>query len=167
MAVLGTSVAEIVQHAGGLLFDYGIAGWDLIVLGPADTRCRALQILGTHTFTPDSALSSSVNQAALSGEDPQIHVVVGAEGLFRDQPRMNEAVSELFDCNCADVMLWSNPNETDLPRMTKYRMSNAARAFKAQALCAAGTTPLDGDAHTEFFIPVRTSGGRIAVECCG
>jgi hypothetical protein len=151
IAVVGTSVAEIVQHAGGFLFDYGIAGWDVTVIAPANAGCRALQILGARVLDLDSKRTLSTYRSSLPGDDLTVDAVMGQADLFRARQELPEVLSRRFDCAAADFLLWGDLKTIDRPRLREYRMSIAAKAFKNRALEAVGTISLDGSRHTEVF----------------
>ena len=151
LAVVGASVAEIVQHTGGLLFDYGIDGWDVTVIAPAVTRCRALEILGAGVLDLDSKPALSTYRSSRSGDDLKVDAVMGQADLFRTRQELPEVLSRWFDCAAAEFLLWGDLKTIDRPRLREYRMSIAAKAFKSRALEAAGTISLDGSRQTEVF----------------
>ena len=59
LAVLGTSVADVVRCVGGWLFDRAMAGWDVTVLVYDHHDDRPLRILGAATLNLESALATT------------------------------------------------------------------------------------------------------------
>ncbi|MEV0708405.1 hypothetical protein [Nocardia aurea] len=133
LAVLGTSVEDVVRHAGGLTVDLVLNGWDVTVLVADDTDARALDILGTDVLDLESAL-------ARPGRSPWPHVAVVAAELYERDDRLRDAMLETIDAGPTELVLWGDPwpvgsdHETE---SVQHRLSGAAQAFKTHALHAA------------------------------
>lgn len=63
--VVASDVADIVQSAGGWLYDRIVAGWQVNVLLPPTSDARALRILGVRTRGPGPARSAELGGAGL------------------------------------------------------------------------------------------------------
>jgi hypothetical protein len=143
--VVARNVPEVVKFAGGWLVDRVMAGWDVTVLISGDDDVRPLQILGVDTADLETAMQ-------LWEDRPHPQTVAVAADLFVSDARVREGVLGALDQGLTEVTLWGEswPAELDSTVDTvQHELSGAARAFKAQALAAAGDTePVDG---TEVF----------------
>lgn len=149
--VLAPSICPTVRHAGGWLFDLGMAGWDVIVLGPSDDP-RPLRILGARAVDPTAATPPAPGQSW-----PEA-VAVDA-GLYASNERVRAVVRTILDAGTTEVRLWwddAAPAPERGRRVIHHQLSLAARAFKAQALAAAHE-PADAVATTESFRSARLS----------
>ncbi|OBK97061.1 hypothetical protein A5645_00805 [Mycobacterium asiaticum] len=123
---------DVVQTAGGWLFDRVMAGWQVNVMLPGGGDDRSLRILGVQVLDLESELdlSAPLSQSlAVSGE------AFIAHGCLRE--KMRKAMGNRL----VEVALWGQgwPLGTDRSLVrTEYQLSAAARAFKGQALRAAG-----------------------------
>lgn len=127
--VIGTDVADVVQSAGGWLYDRVMAGWEVNVLMPRGGDRRALQILGVRTVDLATALSAGGTGLAVSAG------AYAAEGCVR------EALQAALDHRLTEVTVWGEgwPARIDgVTTAVRYPLSAAARVFKGQALAAAG-----------------------------
>lgn len=143
--VVAPSVGEVVRNAGGWLVDRVMAGWDVTVLIAGDDDIRPLQILGVETADLETAMQ-------LWEERPHPQTVAVAADLFVSDARVREGVLGALDQGLTEVTLWGEswPQELDSTvDNVQHELSAAARAFKAQALAAAGDT--DPVARTEVF----------------
>ncbi len=145
--VVAPSVAEVVRNAGGWLVDRVMAGWDVTVLisGDDDGDVRPLQILGVETGDLETAMQ-------MWEERPHPQTVAVAADLFVSDVRVREGVMGALDQGMTEVTLWGEswPQELDSTvDFVQHELSAAARAFKAQALAAAGDT--DPVNRTEVF----------------
>lgn len=146
LVVVAPTVAEVVQSAGGWLFDQMVAGWDVLVLTADRGDERPLRILGATAVGLESALASP-----LRGPQPQAVAVAAA--LYRTDPRIRARLDAAFDAGLVDVRVWDHrdsPGPDDDPAAMPYTPSAAARAFKRQALVAAAV-PTDTCAAPEVF----------------
>lgn len=133
--VVAPTVLSAVTYAGGWIYDRSMAGWDVTVLVDDDADRLPLQILGAETLSLESVLTDWADRP-----HPQT-VAVAADLLDRD-PRVLEHVRVALEQGATEVTLWGEerlPAELDC-RVdgVRHHLSGAARAFKAQALAAAG-----------------------------
>ncbi len=143
--VVAPSVAEVVRNAGGWLVDRVMAGWDVTVLVTGDDDIRPLQILGVETADLEAVM-------ALWEERPHPQTVAVAAELFVSDARVRAGVLGALEQGFTEVTLWGEqwPEELDSTiDSVQHELSAAARAFKAQALAAAGDT--DPFGRTEAF----------------
>lgn len=146
LVVVAPTANEVIKYAGGLVFDRGMAGWDVTVLVQDDPTARALQILGAQTVDFESAF-----EWRGFGFHPQ--AVVTAGSLYERDDRVRDGVQQILEDGETEVTLWGDrlPSELDTRIGTvRHRLSVAARAFKAQALAAA-SLPADAVGLTEVF----------------
>ena len=156
--VVAASVADVVQSAGGWLFDRAMAGWDVTVLvadrGDEQSDDRPLQILGAQALDLEYALA-----ARASGVDtrPNPQAVAVAADLFGCDERIRQGVLQALDQGVTEVTLWGETWPAELEGsvgLVEHRLSMAAQTFKAQALAAAlavETVPQEPIGHTETF----------------
>jgi hypothetical protein len=146
LLVVAPNPVEVVRYAGGWLFDRAIAGWDVRVLTADPANSRPLRILGVRPFHLEPTLASPVR-----GPRPQA-VAVAAE-LYDADARVRRLVHAALDDGMTDCRLWADRWPTGFAEgadAVRYRMSTAARAFKAQAM-AALAAPVDELQTTETF----------------
>jgi hypothetical protein len=138
-------VVEVVQLAGGWLFDRAMAGWEVTVLTADHTDCQPLRILGARAVDMEDALAAPV--AA-----PRPQAVAVRADLYGSDVRIRRMVLDALGDDRTEVMLWGDPRPADLggAGSVRHRLSVAARAFKAQALAAAAA-PVDSAEVTETF----------------
>ena len=69
--VVALSAADVVQSAGGWLYDRVMAGWEVTVLLPHGCDTRSLRILGVQALDPGSrpALTESTSQSLAVSAD--------------------------------------------------------------------------------------------------
>jgi hypothetical protein len=138
--VIGASVADVVQSAGGWLFDRRMAGWDVNILLSEHDDVRALHILGAATVDLRSGLASF-----LRGPERAAALAVAADLLANDAS-IEEEVLEAVRSGLTEVALWGDSRPTNVGSQvdsTEYRLSAAARVFKGHALAAAGLVDLE------------------------
>jgi hypothetical protein len=132
--VVATSTVDVVQSAGGWLYDRVMAGWEVTVLLPHSRDSRSLRILGVQTselqaqfaLTPTGSTSQSL--------------AVSAEAFTADA-RVRDKVLKSLDNGLTEVALWGDGWPLGVNRaMTRaqHLLSAAARSFKGHALAAAG-----------------------------
>lgn len=147
LAVLGNDPTDLVQHAGGLLFDHVMAGWNVTVLVPAEADPRPLRILGTRIIDLETALAMDLEPALASRRrSPWPHKVVLAGDLCAHNDRLHEAVLDSFDHGDTNTMLWGphRPTVDDNDAIpVEHQLSRAARAFKSHALAATSGAAAD------------------------
>jgi hypothetical protein len=131
--VIATNVAEVIESAGGWLFDRAMAGWDVNLLTDESAHTRSLQILGIKTQSLKSVLEATTQW-------PQVHAIAVAADVFNTEACVREHVLNILDRGLAEVTLWGDTWPADFhhrAERVQHRLSAAARAFKAHALTAA------------------------------
>jgi hypothetical protein len=145
--VVAADVADVVRFAGGWMYDRVMAGWDVTVLLAAGADERPLHILGVETADLESAL-------ALWAERPHPQTVAVAADLFASDERVRRGVLGALEQGMTEVTLWGDswPAEfDDSVGRVQHHLSAAARAFKTQALTAAGDPAADLVGSAETF----------------
>jgi hypothetical protein len=132
VAVSLVSAADVVQSAGGWLYDRVMAGWEVTALLPDGCDTRPLRVLGVQALDPEVrfALTGSTSQS----------LAVSAEAFTADA-RVRDKVLESLDGRLTEVALWGDGWPLGVNRaMTRAQhvLSAAARRFKGCALAAAG-----------------------------
>jgi hypothetical protein len=148
--VVAANVADVVRFAGGWLYDRAMAGWDVTVLVADHPDERPLQILGVAILDLEYAL-------ATVGLRPAPQTLAAAADLFDCDSRVREGVLQALDQGATEVTLWGQTWPAELDShvgLVEHRLSAAARAFKAQALAAAGIC-------TDAMRPVETFRSRV------
>jgi hypothetical protein len=151
LVAFSPSVHEMVEAAGGLLFDRAAAGWEVVVFVDAETGYRPLEVLGVSIVKSFDLVTRDV---AIPSAD-----MVVASAVLHDDLRVRRFVVEASRCS-GDVAVWGGswarpPHE--LPNILEYALSAAARAYKYQALLAANDGEPRQPAATESFHRVRTT----------
>ncbi len=134
--VVAAGAIDVAQAAGGWLYDRVMAGWEVTALVPHGCDTRPLQILGVRASDLDTKLASGL---AVTGPVSQ-SLAVSAEAFTADD-RVLERVREARGHRLTEVVLWGDGWPLGVNRgMTRVQhvLSAAARAFKIQALMAAG-----------------------------
>lgn len=134
--VVAPTVEDAVRFAGGWVYDRVMAGWDVTVLVGSDEDVRPLEILGADVLNLESVLEAWELR-------PHPQSVAVAAGLFDRDDRVRRGVLSALEQGATEVTLWGTPLPTELDSSVdsvQHRLSAAARAFKAQALAAAGAT---------------------------
>jgi hypothetical protein len=140
--VLAGSAVDVVQSAGGFLYDRAMAGWEVTVLlprqadGPYFDDSRALRILGVRVVDLQSDLTSEY-------DGPMPHSLAVSAEVYTADARVRERLVEARGHRLTEVALWGEGWPLAMNRgMTRvhYVLSAAARVFKRQALTAAGIT---------------------------
>lgn len=133
--VIAVSALDVVQSAGGWLYDRAMAGWRVTVSLPDGRDARCLRILGVRALELEE-------QFASPGPASQ-SVAVSAEAFAAD-PRVRDKVLTALDDRLTEVTLWGQtpsgwPLRVDRGvARAQYALSAAARRFKGHALAAAG-----------------------------
>jgi hypothetical protein len=131
MTVVGFSAADVVAATGGWLYDRRMAGWQVTALVADRTGERGLRILGADV----SDLGADL-EAVTDDPDRVCTLAIAAE-VFAADRRVRRFVSSAE--SRAEVALWGDPACLgENVSAVSYRLSAAARAFKAQALMAVG-----------------------------
>jgi hypothetical protein len=132
LVVVGASAADVVQWAGGWLYDRVMAGWEVTVVLPQGCDSRALRILGVRVSDADARID-------LAGSRSQ-SLAVSAEAFGTDE-RVREKVLESLGDRLTEVALWGDGWPLAVNRamtQAQHVLSAAARRFKGYALAAAG-----------------------------
>ncbi|WP_157171912.1 hypothetical protein [Nocardia higoensis] len=133
VAMVAPRPIDIVRCAGGWLFDRSTAGWEVTVLVRDHSHARSLQILGATVLDFEQAL-------AVPTHDIWPQTLAIDPSMYTSDPRVREGVLGCLDGGEIEVGVWGElpaELETRVSPMA-YRISVAARAFKACALRAAG-----------------------------
>jgi len=143
--VVAASAADVVQSAGGWLYDRVMAGWEVTVLVPHGCDSRSLRILGVRALDAEAlpALTASSSQS----------LAVSAQAFTADA-RVREKVLASLGDRLTEVALWGDGWPLGVNRaMTRAQhvLSAAARRFKGYALAAAGI-PCDSVDPTEMLL---------------
>ncbi|HEY9313227.1 hypothetical protein [Williamsia sp.] len=144
--VVGRSVTDVVQHAGGLVYDRVMAGWDVTVILTDNCDTRAVQILGADVADLENALATEG-----FGRIPQAIAI--ATDLFKSDDRVQGGVVRALASGTVDVSFWGDswPLDSDINNTSVvHQLSFAAQAFKSHALAAAAIPAGIAD-HPEVF----------------
>ncbi len=128
--VVATSAADVVQSAGGWLYDRVMAGWEVSVSLPHGCDTRALRILGVQALCPDDHPTGARSHS----------LAVSAEAFAADA-LVREKVLEAMDDRLTEVALWGDGWPLAVNRamaQAQHVLTAAARRFKGYALSAAG-----------------------------
>ncbi|GAA4983899.1 hypothetical protein GCM10023205_62270 [Yinghuangia aomiensis] len=136
LVLAAPTVGDVVQAAGGLIFDRMIAGWHVLVLVAEPGDQRPLQVLGAVALDLESALASPLR-------GPRPHAIAVAADLYHAHRQIRDRLHVTADGSPAEVRLWGHgdPGSRSDRTASRYRPSAAARAFKTQALMAASQPP--------------------------
>ncbi|MGO9509847.1 MAG: hypothetical protein ACLPXZ_21805 [Mycobacterium sp.] len=138
--VLAGSAVDVIQSAGGFLYDRAMAGWEVTVQLPRRTHgrnfedSRPLRILGVRVSDLQSDLTSEY-------DGPMPHSLAVSADVYSADARVRERLVEARGHRLTEVALWGEGWPLAMNRgMTsvQYVLSAAARVFKRQALAAAG-----------------------------
>jgi hypothetical protein len=134
LTAIAPSTVEVVRSAGGWLFDQVMAGWDVTVLTTDHGDSRPLEILGARVHDLETILALPLVGGCLQA------IAVRAD-LYESDERVRGMVLRAAGEGQADIRFWGDFRREDpgpgAGRLS-HRLSLAARAFKAQALAAAG-----------------------------
>lgn len=142
--VVAPNVDDAVRAAGGWMFDRVMAGWDVRVMVAEGGDFRPLRIIGAEIADLETELVRGP-----AGTHPNA-LAVAAELYGRDG-RIREGVRQALEHGGTEVTLWGDFWPSELDRSVgsvQHRLTVAARAFKAQALTAAGIADEPGWAET-------------------
>lgn len=133
--VSGRDVADVVQHVGGWLYDRARAGWDVAVAVSDGQDVTALRILGVRTERPGPDGDATA--------PPRAFAVAASVGAIADDDTLRHHVTTTLKRGVAEVTLWGGAGDEATgvahgATPVEYVLSAAARAFKTQALRAAG-----------------------------
>jgi hypothetical protein len=153
--VIAARVVEVVEFVGGWLFDRAMAGWQVtVLLASPDQDPLPLHILGGEVVDLGT-------RPLLDGCRPSPDALAVAADLCHRDISIREEVQHALDCGRSEVALWGPPWHTDTDLhghvdVVEYRLSIAARAFKARAL-AATVQPIESTPVIEVIRSYRTA----------
>ncbi len=130
--VVASSAADVVQSAGGWLYDRVMAGWEVTVLLPHGCDTRALRILGARALNSDERPEPA---------GPRRHSLAVSAEAFAADALVREQVLEALADRLTEVALWGDGWPLAVNRamnQAQHVLSTAARRFKGHALAAAG-----------------------------
>lgn len=130
--VVAAGAADVVQSAGGWLYDRVMAGWEVTVRLPHSCDARALRILGARV--------SDCRSGWYETEIADQGLAVSA-AAFRADPLVRDRVLASLDGGLTEVALWGDGWPLNVDRAmsrAQHVLSAAARTFKGHALLAAG-----------------------------
>lgn len=147
--IVGRTVLDVVAAAGGWLYDRATAGWDVTVMIDDAEDARPLEILGAKVLDLASVLTQWEHW-------PHPQTIAVCAEMFDGHAQVRQGVIDALEHSSTEVTLWGDvPAELGSDVDARHhRLSAAARAFKAQALRAAGvdTDASEAwDAHIETF----------------
>lgn len=146
--VVAASAVDVVQSAGGWLYDRAMAGWEVTVLLPQRCDTRPLRILGLRVSEFDALPTDSTSQS----------LAVSAEAFTADA-RVRDTVLQSLDNRLTEVALWGDGWPLGVNRATtraQHMLSGAARMFKGYALAAAGIPDTTVDPTETLLCDVGT-----------
>lgn len=133
LIAFATDPAEVVRSVGGWLFDQVLAGWEVTVVTSRGADPRPLRILGARH-------ADLAEMLALPVQHPWVQAVAVRAEHYGSEPRIRALIHDSLGERPGGVLLWGDALPDDIQVSTRpvpYRLSVAARAFKAQALAAA------------------------------
>jgi hypothetical protein len=154
--VIGATTQDVVQSAGGWLYDRARAGWDVNVLVADGGDPRPLTILGATAIDLDEGFLSSVRSASRGGALAVSSELMGADTRVRDE------VVRALKRGLTEVTVWGTQWPAELGRQAdsiQHWVSSAGRAFKSHALVAADVSA-DAVTPTEALVRIRTGSFR-------
>jgi hypothetical protein len=128
VVALASTVDDVVESAGGFVFDHAAAGWEVVVYVEDCRNELPLRIVGASTVRRCSALSLEMEA------EPADILLVGASLPIRDPIRRYLAL--VHDQEIEPAM-WGGEPPTQRQRdrrIIEYRLTAAAVAFKREAL---------------------------------
>jgi hypothetical protein len=133
--VFTSSVREVVEGAGGWIVDRVLAGWTVTIISDAANDAeRAARILGSGVV---------LRNAKADGPRPRPYGIALTSALYDTDRELQKRIRKALDQRSAEItLIGSRPGGQCDPRLhpVTYRLSSAARAYKASALAAAGLT---------------------------
>jgi hypothetical protein len=133
LTVVAASIVDLVGSAGGWMCDKARAGWDVRVVLTDDLETRPLAILGASPLDVDAEPSEVMKMVSHGG------ALALSAGVLADE-RIRAGVLSILKRGMTEVTVWGQDWPTEFSRKAdpvEYRLSSAARAFKAHALGAA------------------------------
>jgi hypothetical protein len=137
LVVLGAEESDVVCAAGGLIYDWSLGGWDVVVYLGVSRDDRPLRILGAKAAPLarlDSLRSDSSWPQAIIASSPLYHQDRAVREYFNEASLRNYAATAMLGDD------WPSGLGQGIGRL-KHRLSPAAHAFKLQAMLAAELMP--------------------------
>lgn len=128
--VIASQLADVVQHAGGWMFDHVVSGWDVTVLLPECSDPRPVQILGVRV--------ARLNGELVNGGARAANTIGACAAFYRGNAGLRRYLGRAIN-HGSEVVLW--PGEAggqSVPAVgqVQHRLTRAACVFKAEALRA-------------------------------
>jgi hypothetical protein len=136
--VVAVSAVDVVQSAGGWLYDRMMAGWEVTVLLPYGFDTRPLRILGVRALDIQAELAPEFASVGMGVTSQSL--AVSAEA-FGSDTRVRDRVLDALDRPSTEVALWGDGWPLRINRgmsRAQHVLSSGARVFKGYALAAAG-----------------------------
>lgn len=133
LAVLGTTVGDVVDSAGGWICDRAMAGWDVTVATTdAGGDLRPLRMLGAVGIDLGCALN-------LHGSGPWPHALALSTDVYAQHQSVREGVRSALERGYPLITMWGDvvPTGDQLvgaTRVVEHRISTGAQRFKRRAL---------------------------------
>jgi hypothetical protein len=129
--VFATDVASVVSRAGGWLYDHAARGWRVMVIANDTSDPRPLRILGVDVVDLGSARAAAPRSRA--------YLLKTAAELLESDPKVQQLVLSRGTRSHTELALWGRQIPCGVKDLAgeSYRVSEAAYAFKRQALIAA------------------------------
>ncbi|WP_234790957.1 hypothetical protein [Mycolicibacterium wolinskyi] len=122
--VVAADAADVAAHAAGMIVDRVMGGWRVTVSLTHAGDARPLQILGAEFVEAEENIAGPDGDRCVLAIDADLYSHVAQEDNHQLLSRS------------AEVLIWGKPAEPE--RAVSHRLSAAGRAFKAEALAAAG-----------------------------
>ena len=129
--VVADSPADVVQSAGGWLYDRVAAGWEVTALLPKGCDTGSLRVLGVRALDVEARFGTGSTSQSLA---------VSAAAFTADARVRDNVLASLAD-PLTEVALWGDAWPLGIDRSTtraQHLLSAAARRFKGYALAVAG-----------------------------
>jgi hypothetical protein len=136
--VVAATAVDVVQSAGGWLYDRMMAGWEVTVVLPDGFDTRPLRILGLRT---SGLRAEPAPEFAPVGSCATSQSLAVSAAAFSSDPRVRDRLLDALDRPSTEVALWGDGWPLRINReMTRAQhvLSSGARVFKGYALAAAG-----------------------------
>jgi hypothetical protein len=133
MDVVCATVPEAVVHAGGLICDRSLTGWNVNVFAMREDsgdHDLALRILGAARTDP-AAMAAEPAEAKL------LRTVVVSGSVYPDDQDVRRWVEAAMSDPLIEVLVWDSGLPASDARQVEIPVSRAAAAFRDQAVVAA------------------------------
>lgn len=127
--VVAADAADVAAHAAGLIVDRAMGGWRVTVSLTHAADARPLQILGAELVEAEEVVAGPDEDRCVLAIDADLYLPAALEDNHQLLSRP------------AEVLIWGHSTEPE--RAVSHRLSAAGRAFKAEALAAAGVADFE------------------------